>query len=70
MNDEDHDPLYETAIEHVVSTRKVSICRIQRVLRIGYNRAARLVEGMEADGIISAPNYRGDRSVIAKKPAA
>ncbi len=64
-NDGDQDPLYDEAISLVVKTRKASISSVQRQLRIGYNRAARLVEQMEADGIVSAAEGNGNRTVLA-----
>lgn len=59
------DPLYREAVAFVVKTRRASISGIQRVLTIGYNRAARIVEAMEGSGIVSAPNSNGEREVIA-----
>lgn len=64
-NDGEEDPLYDEAVAVVVKTRKASISSVQRQLRIGYNRAARLVEQMEADGIVSAPEGNGNRTVLA-----
>ena len=51
---EEADPLYDQAVEFVIQTRKASISAVQRRLRIGYNRAARLVEEMERTGVVSA----------------
>ncbi len=59
------DPLYDQAVEIVVKNRRASISLVQRHLRIGYNRAARLVEQMEAAGIVSAMQSNGNREVIA-----
>lgn len=59
------DPLYDQAVEIVVKSRRASISLVQRNLRIGYNRAARLVEQMEAAGIVSAMQSNGNREVIA-----
>lgn len=59
------DPLLEQAIQHVVSTGRPTISTIQRQFRIGYNRAARMIEAMEAKGIVSAPAHDGSRTVIA-----
>ncbi|MDD2722133.1 MAG: DNA translocase FtsK 4TM domain-containing protein [Gallionella sp.] len=59
------DPLYDQAVEIVVKSRRASISLVQRQLRIGYNRAARLVEQMEAAGIVSAMQSNGNRDVIA-----
>ena len=64
-NEGEDDPLYDEAVAVVVKTRKASISSVQRQLRIGYNRAARLVEQMEADGIVSAAEGNGNRTVLA-----
>lgn len=61
------DELYDEAVEIVVSTRKASISGVQRRLRIGYNRAARIIESMEAAGVVSSPNSGGNRQVIAQE---
>jgi S-DNA-T family DNA segregation ATPase FtsK/SpoIIIE len=58
------DELYEEAKEVVYTDRKTSISHIQRRLRIGYNRAANIVEQLEANGVLSAPNTKGDREII------
>ncbi len=58
------DPLYDQAVEIVVKSRRASISLVQRHLRIGYNRAARLVEQMEAAGIVSAMQSNGNREVL------
>ncbi|MDC7709476.1 DNA translocase FtsK [Vogesella indigofera] len=58
------DPLYDEAVEIVLRTRKASISSVQRQLRIGYNRAARLIEDMEAAGIVSAMESNGNRTVL------
>ncbi len=58
------DPLYEQAVEVVISTRKASISNVQRHLVIGYNRAARLVEAMETAGIVSPMDRSGARKVL------
>ena len=63
--DDDQDPLYDDAVALVVKTRKASISSVQRHLRIGYNRAARLVEQMEAEGVVSVPEGNGNRTVLA-----
>jgi S-DNA-T family DNA segregation ATPase FtsK/SpoIIIE len=63
--DAEADPLYDQAVEIVVKSRRASISQVQRHLRIGYNRAARLVEQMEAAGIVSAMQSNGNREVIA-----
>ncbi|MBI5919929.1 MAG: DNA translocase FtsK 4TM domain-containing protein [Nitrosomonadales bacterium] len=59
------DPLYDQAVEIVVKSRRASISLVQRHLRIGYNRAARLVEQMERAGVVSPMQSNGNREVIA-----
>ncbi|MGA9918791.1 MAG: FtsK/SpoIIIE domain-containing protein, partial [Paraburkholderia sp.] len=59
------DPLYDEAVAFVVRTRRASISSVQRQLRIGYNRAARLVEQMETAGLVSAMGINGSREVLA-----
>ncbi|MFZ5502425.1 MAG: DNA translocase FtsK [Pseudomonadota bacterium] len=63
--DGEADPLYDQAVDIVLSSRRASISSVQRQLRIGYNRAARLIEQMEAAGIVSAMQNNGSREVIA-----
>lgn len=58
------DPLYSDAVVFVIESRKPSISAIQRKLKIGYNRAARMLEGMEQTGIVSAMNSNGSREVL------
>ena len=58
------DDLYDRAVAFVARERKVSVSLIQRHLRIGYNRAARIVEEMEAQGVVSGPNHRNKREVL------
>jgi S-DNA-T family DNA segregation ATPase FtsK/SpoIIIE len=60
--------LYDRAVRVVTETRRASISGVQRHLRIGYNRAARLVEQMEQEGIVSAPQHNGNREVLAPPP--
>ncbi|WP_345295693.1 DNA translocase FtsK [Luteimonas vadosa] len=62
------DPLYDDAVRVVTETRRASISGVQRRLKIGYNRAARLVEAMEAAGVVSPPEHNGDRTVLAPPP--
>lgn len=62
------DPLYDEAVEVVVSSGRASISSLQRRMRIGYNRAARIIEDMEAAGVVSSMNASGNRQVLAPKP--
>jgi S-DNA-T family DNA segregation ATPase FtsK/SpoIIIE len=66
--DSENDPLYDQAVAFVTESRKASISSVQRRLKIGYNRAARLVEAMEQAGIVSPAEHNGDRMVIAPPP--
>jgi S-DNA-T family DNA segregation ATPase FtsK/SpoIIIE len=59
------DPLYDEAVGIVLKTRRASISGVQRQLRIGYNRAARLIEDMERAGLVSAMQSNGNREVLA-----
>lgn len=59
------DALYDEAVAFVLESRKASISSVQRKLRIGYNRAARLIETMEAAGLVSSPGHNGNREVLA-----
>lgn len=63
--DAEADPLYDEAVAFVIRTRKASISSVQRQLRVGYNRAARLVEQMETAGILSSMSSNGSRDVLA-----
>jgi DNA segregation ATPase FtsK/SpoIIIE, S-DNA-T family len=62
------DAMYDQAVRIVTESRKASISSVQRRLKIGYNRAARLIEEMEAAGIVTGPNHQGNREVIAPPP--
>jgi S-DNA-T family DNA segregation ATPase FtsK/SpoIIIE len=62
------DPLYDEAVQIVTSTRRASISSLQRRMRIGYNRAARIIEDMEASGVVSTMNSAGNRQVLAPEP--
>ncbi len=66
--DAESDELYDQAVEFVVQGRRVSISSVQRHFRIGYNRAARIVETMESSGVISTAGSNGNREVLAPKP--
>lgn len=65
---DESDPLYDEAVRIVTETRRASISGVQRRLKIGYNRAARLIEAMEAAGVVTPPEHNGDRSVLAPPP--
>ncbi|MEM6405713.1 MAG: DNA translocase FtsK 4TM domain-containing protein [Pseudomonadota bacterium] len=65
---EDADPLFDQAVQIVTETRRASISSVQRRLKVGYNRAARLVEEMERIGIVSGPDHKGNRTVLAPGP--
>ncbi|WNK40028.1 DNA translocase FtsK 4TM domain-containing protein [Pantoea agglomerans] len=67
-NDEELDPLFDQAVGFVVDKRRASISGVQRQFRIGYNRAARIIEQMEAQGIVSAPGHNGNREVLSPPP--
>ena len=62
---DESDPLYDEAVAFVLETRKASISSVQRKLRVGYNRAARLIEQMEESGIVSAMSSNGAREILA-----
>ncbi len=65
---EDTDPLFDEAVQIVTETRKASISGVQRRLKIGYNRAARMIEEMERIGVVSAAETNGNRQVLAPPP--
>jgi DNA segregation ATPase FtsK/SpoIIIE, S-DNA-T family len=64
----DIDQLYDQAVKIVTESRRASISGVQRRLKIGYNRAARLIEEMEAQGVVSPPSHNGNREVLAPPP--
>ncbi len=66
--DSDQDELYDQAVAFVTTSRKASISSVQRQLRVGYNRAARIIEEMEATGVVSPPEHNGQREVLAPAP--
>jgi S-DNA-T family DNA segregation ATPase FtsK/SpoIIIE len=68
MDAEDADPLFDEAVKIVTESRRGSISGVQRRLKIGYNRAARLIEEMERIGIVSTPDSKGNREVLAPPP--
>jgi len=66
--DPENDPLYDQAVEFVTRTRRASISSVQRQLRVGYNRAARMIETMEMAGVVTAAEDNGRREVLAPPP--
>ncbi len=66
--DPEADALYDEAVHYVCQSRRASISSVQRKLRIGYNRAARLIEAMEAAGVVTAMGSNGQREVLAPPP--
>jgi S-DNA-T family DNA segregation ATPase FtsK/SpoIIIE len=66
----EQDPLYDQAVAWVTVSRRASISSVQRQFRVGYNRAARLIEDMEAAGVVSPPEHNGQREVLAPPPPA
>ncbi|MGL5006539.1 MAG: DNA translocase FtsK 4TM domain-containing protein [Plesiomonas sp.] len=66
--DEELDPLFDQAVAFVTETRRGSISGVQRKFKIGYNRAARIIEQMESQGIVSAQGHNGNREVLAPPP--
>ncbi len=65
---EELDPLFDQAVQFVTEKRKASISGVQRQFRIGYNRAARIIEQMEAQGIVSEQGHNGNREVLSPPP--
>lgn len=70
VNSEGKDFFYDEAVEFVRETRRASVSTVQRKFRIGYNRAARIIEQMETDGIVSKPGHNGAREVLVPPKAA
>jgi DNA segregation ATPase FtsK/SpoIIIE, S-DNA-T family len=68
-SDAESDPLYDQAVDIVLKNKRASISLVQRHLRIGYNRSARLIEAMEKAGLVTSMDGRGGREVIARKEA-
>lgn len=66
--DSESDPLYDQAVEFVLESRRASISAVQRKLKIGYNRAARMIEAMEAAGVVTEMQTNGQREVLAPGP--
>ncbi len=64
--EEQYDAMYDEAVQIVTETGKASISYVQRRLQVGYNRAARMVECMEREGVVSQPDHRGTREVVAR----
>ena len=62
---EDYEQQYDDACKYVIEINRASISCIQRKFKLGFNRAARLIENMERDGIVSAPNNEGKREVFS-----
>lgn len=67
-NTNETDPLYDEAVKLVTDSRKASISSVQRRFKIGYNRAATIIESMEAAGVVSAAEANGSRTVLAPPP--
>lgn len=70
VNSEGKDSFYDEAVEFVRETRRASVSSVQIKFRIGYNRGARIIEQMEADGIVSEPGHNGAREVLVPPKAA
>ncbi len=68
--DAEQDPLYDQAVQVVLNTKKASISGVQRRLKIGYNRAARMVESMEDAGLVGPLQSNGSREILVPTSAA
>jgi len=68
--DAEEDPLYDQAVQVILDTKKASISGVQRRLKIGYNRAARMVESMEAAGLVGPLQSNGSREILIPIAAA
>ena len=66
--EEEIDALYDEAVHYVTKSRRASISSVQRKLRVGYNRAARLIEAMESAGVVTEMGSNGQREVLAPPP--
>ena len=67
-SDGEGDPLYDQAVQIVTESRRASISNVQRRLKVGYNRAARMIEEMEIAGVVSPAETNGSREVLAPPP--
>ena len=67
-NNSENDALYDEAVMFVTESRKASISSVQRRFKVGYNRAATMIEAMEAAGVVSAAESNGSRVVLAPPP--
>ena len=67
-DDAEQDELYDEAVQFVTQSRRASISAVQRKLKIGYNRAARMIEAMEIAGVVTEMSSNGSREVIAPPP--
>lgn len=68
VSSNEQDALFDEAIAFVTETRRASISSVQRKLKVGYNRAANLVEAMEQAGVVSSAGHNGSREVLAPPP--
>ena len=63
----ERDPLFDQAVDVILRTKKATVSSLQRHLRIGYNKAATLIDQLEAEGVVSAPDHSGKRTILARK---